>query len=146
MRQEASLVKYGQEIISFSVGPRRTAKDAYASLEVEFDFPKVWAYYQSHKDGFDQDQLRFFHVHPPKCLLYSATDLDCIQGFNLSFGFPVSFSIVCFETEDLQDPLYDIVTYRYIDGTMRVIPGGGGQILSPNEVLMLKTLSQATVN
>jgi len=100
---ESSLVKYGDEIISCSIGE---------PLQVVFDYDKVWAYYQN-LDEKNPALLHFVHVHPSGCLGYSAMDLNCIKGFNIAFNFPVFFSIVCFENNDLNSLEYKIATYQY---------------------------------
>lgn len=100
---ESSLVKYEDEIISCSIGE---------PLEVVFDYDKVWAYYQK-LDEKNPALLHFIHVHPSGCPNYSPTDLNCIKGFNLAFNFPVFFSIVCFDGNDLNSLGHEMATYQY---------------------------------
>ena len=100
---ESSLVEYGDEIISCSIGE---------PLQVVFDYDKVWAYYQN-LDEKNPALLHFVHVHPSGCLGYSGLDLNCIKGFNLAFNFPVFFSILCFEDNNLNSLDHDIATYQY---------------------------------
>ena len=100
---ESSLVKYDDKVISCSVGE---------PAEVVFDHDKVWAYYQSLEEK-NPALLQFVHVHPSGCLGYSVMDLNCIKGFNLAFNFPVFFSIVCFDGNDLNSLDHDIATYQY---------------------------------
>jgi hypothetical protein len=134
---ESSLVKYGDEIISCSIGE---------PLQVVFDYDKVWAYYQSLGDKKNPALLHFVHVHPSGCLGYSGLDLNCIKGFNIAFNFPVFFSIVCFDDNDLNSLEYKIATYQYDAEAKKMRKLGDpkfrlGLLLMSTDVSALKLLS-----
>lgn len=63
---------------------------------VEFDFLKIWE--ESKRVNFAPSDLLFLHVHPSGYGVgYSATDMDCLQGFVKAFGTTPRFGIVAYD-------------------------------------------------
>lgn len=89
-QKEAAVVLYKRELISFSLG---------TPTQVIFNFDEVWDAKQqiSQLATFNPRHLHFIHVHPPSFFDCSQLDIECMQGFNIAFGYPVLFSIVCFD-------------------------------------------------
>ena len=98
--RESSLITYEDSPLS-----RFDIHFVTASLgtpcSVEFNFEKVWEF-KKNMGGFNPKNLRFYHVHPEGFLSYSDTDLNCIKGLNIAFGYPVHFSIITFDNPSLE--------------------------------------------
>lgn len=109
MFNESALIKYNKEIISLSRG---------YPAQVVFNFEKVWDFKRRLGPEFNPDLLSFYHVHPEDCLWYSQLDLNCLQGFNAAFGFPVYFGILCYQNNNLYCNRYSEVSFRLINGEM----------------------------
>ena len=125
---ESAIVLYKNEIIDASLG---------TPVNVEFNFEKIWAFKKT-QNPFLIQELHFVHVHPKGFLNYSATDLDCIQGFNLAFGNKVLFSIICFEDSNLNSQEHSMRTYFFDKEMVNVTDS---HILKREHILILKTLS-----
>jgi hypothetical protein len=86
--REASLIKYGDETISTSIGTPGS---------VEFNFEEIWDKWKA--TDRDPRLLHFFHVHPDGFTEPSFQDEICIKGFNVAFGYPIVFCIITFGVE-----------------------------------------------
>ena len=109
MFNESALIKYDSTIVSLSRGQPAC---------VEFNFEKLWNFKRFLGSSFNPDLLSFYHVHPGNFLWYSEMDKNCLHGFNMAFGFPVFFGIICFNSDELYDYPYSEISFRLIDGQM----------------------------
>jgi hypothetical protein len=106
--RESSLVLYKNLFIDANVGTLGS---------VEFNFESIWRVVQKFKetegDTFDPQELVFIHTHSKEVGIdCSSTDIDCMKGLNIAFGFPVAFYIACFNEETTK---WEMQGYKLID-------------------------------
>ena len=106
---ESALVKYKNTLVSLSRGNPTT---------VDFNWDEIWTFRKRMGDGFMPSLLSLYHVHPSGFLRYTDIDLKMIKSYTLTFGFPISFSIVCFKTPIIGDLEHKMITYRYKEKRM----------------------------
>ncbi len=126
---ESSIVTYNGKIIDYSVG---------TPVSVEFNFDRIWEF-KNRLDIFRPEFLSFFHVHPSGMLGYSITDLNCMQGFAISFGFVNNFSIITFNNPDLFCLCHEKRSFAYESN--QVIQHDRVKELEENQLMFLKYLS-----
>lgn len=135
--QQATLVKYDNKCVSWSVGhpPQPGEKDS-----IQFD----WSF--RNKIDIKPDLIHFYHAHPTEELLYSEVDIECVKEINSTLGFSAFFSIVSFpDLTNLADDRFDLVTYRYNDELIKMSVNRDKSTLTTAEALTLKTLFTATI-
>jgi len=86
--KEVALVTYKNFIVSVDLGDLNS---------VEFDFLSIWDFIKK-KKNFQKEYLNFFHSHAPACDFCSTTDINCIKGLTLAFGYSINFWILSLET------------------------------------------------
>jgi len=74
---------------------------------VEFNFSRIWKFCKAIKPlGFEPLNLNFIHVHPTYSGIgtnCSATDINCLEGFRMAFGFSPLFRIIQFSNHNVFD-------------------------------------------
>jgi len=126
---ESSMVKYKMSLIDYTVG---------VSSKVEFNFLRIWDIISNIPD-YNSCHLLFTHVHPPGFNEYSTVDLNCMKGFEISFGGGIYFNIIIFDNDDLFSTLHIVKSYYYRNGG--IIKLDLTSCLSQSELLFLKYLS-----
>lgn len=128
---ESSLVTYNKCIIDYQKG---------SSTRVEFDFMRIWNFKQLLGKYFDPSKLLFYHVHPSGMLEYSLTDINCMQGFQMSLGYSVGFGVISFHNKVIDNLQHTLKMYRYYKaGNFIMETTSIG--LEPAELEILKILS-----
>jgi len=125
---ESSVVLYNGDLVTVDTG---------GPSEVEFDFFKIWQYKNKIKN-FNPACLEFHHVHPSGMLMYSEKDVNCLKGFNISFGGAVYFSIVTFDSPDINDLSHKQISFEHTNQKMHEISNIG---LRNRHLQLLKVLS-----
>lgn len=139
---ESSIVTLDGKIIDYAKG---------TAASVEFDFERIWfAIKNSHSSS---KWLQFIHVHPQGILKASATDINCIQGFNAAFGtdYTYLFSIIVFANSDMFDITYTGTVYLcnyHVEGYKEVakdIPISNDQLLFLKHLSYTKEIENANI-
>lgn len=82
------------------------------AAHVEFDFLKIWKYMKNLPKK-SLDDLHFIHIHPTGFgVQMSGTDINCLEGFLMSYGISPLFSIIEFDKDKKDYGAFKRATYQ----------------------------------